>query len=146
MSQYVKATPLGNSRGGKSFVQWAQEKSRKWLVSKEELMLKELEMVMSEIIKNSSRWTGASSGEKGSRKVYPSHPAAGMTIGNYFNGGESGWQMGKKKINQYSTQFYIYNPMWQPYLRFVEKGMVPGAQGRDVVRTAWLNSKARRHG
>lgn len=146
MSQYVKVTPLGNSRGGKSFAQWADNYSKKWKKNKSDVMRSELEIVLSEIIKNSSIWTGASSGIRGQHKITASHPAHGMTIGNYFNGGESGWQMGEKHINQHRSQFYIYNPMWQPYLRFVEKGMVPGAGGADVVRTAWINCKARLHG
>lgn len=141
MSGYARVLPL-KMADGKAF--YARMLKRVNMVKEEvqERALEELEQILRDILSNSPRYTGASSGDPGpyiSRVNYPSHPAYEYrhSIGNYFNGGLSGWQVEVKKINQHRKTYSLTNAMYTPYLRYVHSA-------NQAIRAAWVMHLARR--
>ena len=85
-------------------------------------------------------YTGASAGreDRGRFPVTPRHPAYGMNIGN--DPGDSGWQLGQTPRRKGEpVRVYLKNPMWKPYLQYVEFGAVRGQANlrAGFVRATW---------
>lgn len=93
-------------------------------------------------------YTGASSGreERGMFPIKPSHPAYGLNIGN--EPGDSGWQLGQTPRRKGEpVRVYLKNPMWKPYLQFVDRGIVPGQKApAGFVRDMWWGVVRKRYG
>jgi hypothetical protein len=83
------------------------------------------------------RDTGAAAGIEGDRPLYNSHPASkmGLTIGN--EEGQSGWQVVFTQGRGSNAKYALKNPMWKPYLQFLEYGVVPGSYIQGTFRAEW---------
>lgn len=144
MPKYINV--VGDQGNGQRFYEWVKRVEGR---SREHVRLrsvKELRLILKDLKVDSPIYTGASTGVPGpfaTRARQPSHPAHGMTIGN--NIGDSGWQIVYRKINQYAEQVALVNPMWQPYLKYVEKGEAPHQTHKPYfVRMAWERHLLRR--
>jgi len=148
MPRYVKPNPRSNIAGAKRLENALVKQAKAFGVKFKEHAIRSMEETLNEIIDNSPIHTGASSGVTGAAFAYkinyPSHPAHSYasSVGNYFNQGQSGWQLHYKGVNQYRGSVYVTNPMWEPYLKFVEYGFYPASRS-GFVASAWRNHLAR---
>ncbi len=142
----------GTEAAAARFNNWLQKRAKNLQVTREEVARVEIQQIGEDVIAANPKWTGASSGAQGMpqgwRLRWPSHPAHNMVIGNFTNGGDTGWQVGERKVNQYRTDFFLYNPMWDAYLYTVEMGfahqMNHAIHPGGFVRAAWGRHLARR--
>ncbi|MBA3761738.1 MAG: hypothetical protein H0X04_00145 [Chthoniobacterales bacterium] len=99
--------------------------------------------IAKQLVGDNPKYTGASSGEATGRPLPASHPASklNLSVGNLFNGGQSGWQAGETKVSARRHEFYLFNPMWDYYLVFVEFGIAATghtpSSGAGFVSRAW---------
>lgn len=142
--------PRGAGGNRRSFEGFLKEIAEHYEKRVEEVYVQEMEILLNDIIQHTPIATGAAAGVEynlvGSAHVTmtSSHPAYGLTIGNLE--GESGWQLGVQQTARKLT-LSISNPMWEPYLQFLEFGIVQPSDPRaksHFVHDAWRRSHARR--
>lgn len=112
-------------------------------------LMVEAMVIINDLAENGPAYTGASAGraDRGSHPLKPSHPAWGMVIGNAP--GNSGWQMQADDFRPGIPvlKVGIANPMWDPYLKFVNYGLDAANEGggpaQHFLEKAWSNHKAR---
>jgi alpha-glucuronidase len=98
---------------------------------------RKIDALLFKLIAVTPRHTGAAAGEATGTPMPPSHPAFGMTIGN--DEGDSGWQLREVTEGKH-TVWVIVNPMWLPYLHYLEYGTIRiPAQG--FLRSTWEEFK-----
>ncbi len=105
----------------------------------------EAELIARDLIENGPVYTGASSGKPQGLPIPKSHPAHGLVIGNFFTGGESGWQYREEETAR-EFVVIISNPMWHHYLKFVEAGFSASGKASKqahFVLNAWVRHKQR---
>lgn len=92
--------------------------------------------------------TGAAANDlsRAVRPIYWSHPAVkmGLPIGDNDGIGGSGWQYKEDASSSYKTDFMILNPMWIPYLRLFEYGIVNSKEKGNIagyVKRLWYEAK-----
>jgi hypothetical protein len=137
MSGYVKPIPGARARSGKRLGAFLKRVADKAGVRVEVKAKEYADKLLADIIATTPVYTGASKGVQGPfayRMNYPYHPANNIK-------GDLGWYMIYRKINQYAGQFVIGNPMWDPYLRYVEYGFTPSESER-FLRNAWAKHLA----
>lgn len=114
----------------------------------EEYYVKEVEILIKDIIDHTPIDTGAAAGvtsnKVGSQKrpMYSSHRAAGLPISNLPGG--SGWQLEVEQRK--NLKISIINPQWDSYLKYLEYGTVqplPPAKSH-FVHSAWKRHLRRR--
>lgn len=138
----------GNRRSLEGFIQSFADHYEKQF---EEVYVREMEILLNDIIQHTPIATGAAAGVEynlvGNAHVTmtSSHPAYGLAIGNLE--GESGWQLSVEQTSN-SLTLSIINPMWEPYLKFLEFGVVTPADPRakpHFVNDAWRRMQTRRN-
>ncbi len=109
----------------KPFIGWMKKREGDHRKAAMERMRAELLTIAKDVIETGPKYTGASSGEATGLPLPKGHPALGKTIGNFLNGGDTGWQQREEmeKIDVFA--FILSNPMWDHYLKYVEWGFAP---------------------
>jgi hypothetical protein len=131
-----------------SFQKWIERRAKEISKTRLQAARDEMSTIIEDLAENGPAWTGASAGRP-DRAVIPMfkrHPAFGMSIGNALNGGESGWQLEESaRRSGQQVVLSITNPMWNFYLKFVEKGVAPFQKHPGhFIRDAWMRHKNRR--
>lgn len=148
MTRTILPRGTGSSRQG--FAAWLKDLAEHYEEQVEQTYVREMEILLNDIIQHTPIATGAAAGVEynlvGSAHVTLTngHPAYGLTIGN--GPGESGWQLEVEKTKG-KLVMSIINPMWDPYLKYLEFGIVTPADGRaesHFVHNAWQRHLARR--
>jgi hypothetical protein len=148
MSKSILPRGSGGSRQG--FAAWLQAVADHYEEQIEAAYVKEMEILLNDIIQHTPIATGAAAGVEYNLvgqahvKLTNSHPAYGLDIGN--EPGDSGWQL---HVEQSKSKLVmsITNPMWEPYLKYLEYGIVTPADGRaesHFVQNAWQRHLERR--
>lgn len=123
----------------KKMADWLYRRVEKRVDAKIVQATKILGQVRDTLAEEGPAYTGASSGreDRGQFPIKPSHPAYGLNIGN--DPGDSGWQLGQSPRRKGElVRVYLKNPMWKPYLQFVDRGIVPGQKApAGFVRDIW---------
>lgn len=140
---------LNPGRARSRFEAWAIARAADRASTRLREMRAELQLILEDVAENGPAWTGASSGRPG-RAIFKGfmpkwHPASGMTVGN--ERGDSGWQIAETARRAGSTvSVALVNPMWDPYLKYVEAGVAPATvhSPGGFVREAWGHHLQRR--
>jgi hypothetical protein len=142
--------PRGLGTNRRDFESWLSSIADHYEQQYEEAYVKEMEILLNDIIQHTPIATGAAAGVEsnlvGSAHVTmtTSHPAYGLSISNEPGG--SGWQLDVEQ-SKHKLKIAIFNPMWDSYLKYLEFGQVTPADPRassHFVEAAWRRHLERR--
>ena len=83
------------------------------------------------------RDTGAAAGYATGKEPPPYHPVSklGLTIGK--EEGQSGWQVVFTQGRGSNAKYALRNPMWEPYLKYHEFGVIANGATGGMFRVKW---------
>lgn len=119
---------IGSDR--ERFVKYIQSLPRKHKMRLRDKLRDEAYIIVAALAGVTPRKTGAAAGRATGVPMTPKHPGYAMAIGN--DPGDTGWQV---RYYDHSDKITIGTPMWKPYLRYHEFGIVGNNAG--FVRGVW---------
>jgi hypothetical protein len=138
--------PRGSGLNRGSFESWLNSVADYYEQRVEEVYVKEMEVLLNDIIQHTPIATGAAAGVESNLvgdahvTMTNSHPAYSLQIGN--GPGDSGWQL-EVDQSKGKLRMAIFNPMWKPYLEFLEYGIVTPADPR--AKSHFVHDAVQRH-